>query len=595
MIFDFCHHEMSHKLVILDEIMSQLEAATSGIDPGTVKQAKVSGIQNVPTAISQKVIGGASSTCYTTFPLSPLADCCNIDKSYLYLDFEVNLGFEVTTGAAGGLGDGDKIPLYIGFRDTSSLFSQVQFLIEGSTIWQTVYQREESVIAYNSLPEEEIETNEQYSSIDKMRLNLESPMYRIEVGLKDGETIAASTTKTIPIKINFKVTVDINRLTPLLSNLHYTTMHMGNLRLKVFIQELEKSLFFCPDYSAFDEGSTVKKNQYWQFYPLNKFYGENLLFTATNKPKIPFVIAKKNTEPKLNTDDNTHFVSFKFVAHPTGADFFTFERGTAEIIQTTFAIKPSEWDRLTDYFTSLGSVIIPTNVWSTNVFNNSNLPIGQWNTTMIGNVSGYNIDTISIWTHPLGNPCCMTKEYLTGVQALLEGRPINPVPYECYNGEFITDMSQAIADTDVCSVNKDYMRSLALFNKKGGKFYPNGTNTDTNPWISQFSLDAGTRQDHIGVPNTFVMNFNTNLPDAFHSGACVMENTGKQSVLRFISTNSKIGSNQYPYLINGHNSQLVVGFSCLCDACIVLSFDPARRTCFTGQLSWAAPYTEQSA
>ena len=587
MIYDFSQHEMSHKLVILDEIMSQLEAATSGIDPGTVKQAKVSGIQNVPTAISQRTIGGASSTCYTTFPLSPLADCCNIDKSYLYLDFIVNLGLAFKLNETKVLKTTDKIPMFIGFRDTSSLFSQIQFLIEGSTIWQTVYQREESVVAYNSLPEEEIATNEQYASIDKMRYNLESPMYRIEIA--PSETFNDQLEHVIPVSINFKVTVDINRLSPLFSNLHYTTQHMGNLRLKVFIQELEKAIFFCPDYSRFTAAADIKMNQYWQFYPLNKFYNTNLLDV------MPLALLADT--PAIET--GTAFEYVKFVACPVlpenkNSDFLTFERGTAEIIQTTFAIKPSEWDRLTDYFTSLGSVIIPTNVWSTNVFNNSNLPLKQWNTTMIGNVSGYNIDTISVWTHTLGCPCCMSKEFLTGIQLLLEGRPINPVPYECYNGEFITDMSQAIADTDIASVNKDYMRMLSLFNKKDGAYYPSGTNTKEKPWIGAQAVVTALNVDHVGVPNNFVMNFNTNLPDAFHSGACVMENTGKQSVLRFISTNSDIGSNKYPYLINGQNSQLVVGFSCLCDACIVLSFDPARRTCFTGQLSWAAPYTEQS-
>lgn len=578
---------MSHKLVILDEIMSQLEAATSGIKPQSVKQAKVSGIQNVPTAISQRTIGGASSTCYTTFPLSPLADCCNIDKSYLYLDFIVNLGVEVQL-KSGSLDVNNKIPMFIGFRDTSSLFSQIQFLIEGSTIWQTVYQREESVVAYNSLPEDEIATNEQYASIDKMRYNLESPMYRIEISPKG--TIEGTEPHTIPVSINFKLTVDINRLSPLFSNLHYTTQHMGNLRLKVFIQELEKAIFFCPDYSKFTADAVIKANQYWQFYPLNKFYNVNLLDIMP----LPLL----GEAPKIITNEVGDIAHVKFVACPvkddkTSNDFLTFESGTAEIIQTTFAIEESEYDRLTDYFTTLGSVIIPTNVWSTNVFNNSNLPQKQWNTTMIGNVSGYNIDTISVWTHPLGNPCCMTKEFLTGIQLLLEGRPINPVPYQCYNGEFITDMSQAIADTDVCSVNKDYMRMLSLFNKKKGVYYPDGTDTEANPWIGSQDTVTSMDVDHIGVPNNFVMNFNTNLPDAFHSGACTMEKTGKQSVLRFISTNSKIGSNKYPYLINGQNSQLVVGFSCLCDACIVLSFDPARRTCFTGQLSWAAPYANQ--
>ena len=569
---------MTHKFVFLDEIMAQLESAQSGLVKSSVKQAKVSGIQNVPSAISQKTIGGASSTSYTTFPLSPLADNCCIDKSYLYLDFEVNLGLHIklVDKDAASFTDNSTVPIYFGFRDTASIFSQIQFLIEGSTIWQSVYQREESVLAYNSLPEKEIESNEQYASIDKMRLNLESPMYRIEIPFG---ALAKNAEATKDIKVNFKLTVDINRLTPLLSNLHYTTPHMGNLRLKVFLQEIEKALFFCPDYSAFGNNEAVKMNQYWQFYPLNKFYSE-----ANIKAMIPFVVLDGGTTPKMIDADTINFTKASGDSY-----FFTFDRGTAEIIQTTFAIEKEEYERLNDYFTTLGSVIIPTNVWSTNVFNNSNIPQGQWNSTMIGNISGYNIDTVSVWMHPLGSPCCMTKEYLTGVQCLLEGRPINPVPYECYNGEFITDMSQAIADTDEESVNKDYMRSLSLFNKKAGKFYPTAADGDAN-WIPALDPATGVRQDHIGVPNTFVMNFNTNLPDAFHSGACVLENTNKQSVIRFISTNKRLGRDTYPYIINGHNSQLVVGFSCLCDACIVLSYDPARGTCFTGQLSWAAPY-----
>ena len=53
---------MTHKFVVIDEIMNQLEAAKSGIVPGSVTQAVVSGIQNVPSNISQQAIGGASST-----------------------------------------------------------------------------------------------------------------------------------------------------------------------------------------------------------------------------------------------------------------------------------------------------------------------------------------------------------------------------------------------------------------------------------------------------------------------------------------------------------------------------------------------------
>ena len=153
---------MTHKFVVIDEIMNQLEAAKSGIVPGSVTQAVVSGIQNVPSNISQHAIGGASSTSYTTFPLSPIVKNCCLDKTYLNLEFDVNFVLHAQTVTANAK---YKVPYYIGFRDTSSLFNQIQILIENSAIWTTTYQREESVLSYNSLPETEIRGNNQYSSI----------------------------------------------------------------------------------------------------------------------------------------------------------------------------------------------------------------------------------------------------------------------------------------------------------------------------------------------------------------------------------------------------------------------------------------------
>ena len=88
---------MSHKFVVIDEIMNQLEAAKSGIVPGSVTQAVVSGIQNVPSNIKQHTIGGASSTSYTTFPLSPIVKNCCLDKTYLNLEFDVNFTFKAGT------------------------------------------------------------------------------------------------------------------------------------------------------------------------------------------------------------------------------------------------------------------------------------------------------------------------------------------------------------------------------------------------------------------------------------------------------------------------------------------------------------------
>lgn len=585
---------MSHKFVVIDEIMAQLESAKSGLIPSSVKQSIVSGIQNVPTAIKQPTVNGASGAAYTTFPLSPIIDNCCIDKTYLNLEFDVS--FHVK---AEGITEDYEIPFFIGFRDTASLFNQIQFLIEGSVIWQTVYQREESVLAYNSLPETEIRGNNQYASIDKMRNNTYCPMKRVVVKFAQNEVANGKN-----LTIHFKVTVDINRLSPIFSNLHFTTPHMGNLRLKVYIQEFAKCMFFCPDY-----GYSVRKStgdptnkpiteildpnmvQYWQFYSFNEWFNQ-----VIGKAKIPFFAYKSGADPEINI-----ITSIKFENPTEGVDFMTFADGIAEIVQTNFAIKEEEYKKLNDYFAGLGSVIIPTNVWSTNVFNNSIITDGKIPTSMIGNVSGYNIDSISVWFHPTQSPCSFSKEFLTNTQLLLEGRPVNPIPYANYGDKFVTDMTQALVDTDCEEINKDYMSSITLFNFDGQHFYDEN-DAYVKPYILYGTGNTSINCSYLANPNSFCFNFSTNLPDAFHSGACILENTNKQSVIRFIS--SDVGLNvfdttdgdvtkryKFPYITNSKTSNsITAGFSCLCDACIVLSYDSARGTCFGGQLSWAAPY-----
>lgn len=576
---------MSHKFVIIDEIMAQLESAKSGLIPSSVKQSVVSGIQNVPTAIKQPTVNGASGAAYTTFPLSPIIDNCCIDKTYLNLEFDVS--FHVTTTDA-ALAAGDKLPFFIGFRDTASLFNQIQFLIEGSVIWQTVYQREESVLAYNSLPETEIRGNNQYASIDKMKNNVYCPMKRVVLTVPNEKTDIDQ-----DVTIHFKVTVDINRLSPIFSNLHFTTPHMGNLRLKVYLQEFAKCMFFCPDYGysirqSSNDGIKSLLNpdmvQYWQFYSFNEWFDKNIVSynATTTNIEIPF-FAYSNTsvkQPKIVTFGNPK----------AGTDFMTFANGIAEIVQTNFAIKEEEYKRLNDYFAGLGSVIIPTNVWSTNVFNNSIITNKNIPGSMIGNVSGYNIDSISVWFHPTQSPCSFCKEFLKGTQLLLEGRPVNPIPYDNYGDKFVTDMTQALIDTDCEEINKDYMSSLTLFNFDGQHYY------DDTDYVKPSTLygDGSTSINcsYLANPNSFCFNFSTNLPDAFHSGACILENTNKQSVIRFISSDAQnITSGKFPIITNSKTSaSITAGFSCLCDACIVLSYDAARGTCFGGQLSWAAPY-----
>lgn len=581
----------SHKFVIIDEIMSQLDAAKSGVVPGSVCQAVVSGIQNVPSQITQsRMMSTGSSSAYTTFPLSPIVKNCCLDKTYLNMEFDINFSLHVVGAANKTV----KIPFYFGLRDNSSMFNQLQILIENSAIWTTTYQREESVLSYNSLPETEIRGNNQYASVQKMIDAEYSPMKRLVVDA----VIPAGGAIDVPVTVHFKTTVDINRLTPLLSNLHYTTPHFGNMRLKVFLQDFAKCLFFCPDYNymANAAGATLSNlgsqfcNQYWSFYPLSEFAGRTIA-----AEQIPFY-AWNVTDSVMNV-----LTSIAFNDPAANTDFMTFaQNGTAEIVQTCFDIKEEEYQRLTDYFASIGSIIIPSQTWSSSVFNNSGVVGGQnWPESQIGNVGGYNIDFISVWQHPEGSPCCFNKEFLNNIQLILDGRPVNSLPYAYINDKCITDTTQAIIDTDHEEINKDYINSLTFLNMNDTQTYL------TNAARVEFGngqIGSSIMRKNLINPNTFALNFSTNLPDAFHSGACVLENSNRQAVIRFNSTNQQAATpfttnrDKFPFYITASNAANVnsqsttTGFSTFCDCCIVLTYDPARQTCYDGQLSWAAPY-----
>lgn len=626
---------MSSKFVIVDEIMEMLESVKSGVVPGSVTQSVVSGIQNVPSnIIQQKVNGGSSSSAYTTVPLSPIIKCCNLDKTYLYLEFDINCTLFIVTPKAGTLSTAGipalvkdktyKIPLYLGFRDNAAIFNQIQLLVENTAIWQTVYQRQESVISYNSLPETEIRGNNQYANIDKMVNNEYSPMKRLVISFKNEDNSGGELSTPVPVSLHFKGTVDINRLSPILSNLSWTTPHMGNLRLKLFLQNIQEAMFFCPDYSWIGQykggaGAITSEaaevatalnaqpiyNKYFSFYPLGEYFNKEI--TSAQIPLYAYSVDIDPEGAKL-ISSVVQIPSYQF-ANPEGKNFMTFENGTFEIVQTNFDIKDEEYQRLTDYFASMGSIIIPSQTVTTSVFNNSDVANGALlNRSMIGNIGGYNINNISVWACPKSQPTYLQKEFLNDIQLILDGRPINPLPYAYINDKCVVDCTQAIIDTDHEEINKDYIRSLTFLNETDESDY---VSASPSALYGNGLIGSSIHKGILANPGTFCLNFSTNLPDAFHSGACIIENSNRQAVLRFnslpvtkdnpinINTKQNKEREKFPCFINTVSNGIdsadtshstITGFTSFCDVCIVLNYDAARGICYDGQLSWAAPY-----
>lgn len=601
---------MSHDFVAVNKIRAQLEAAKSGVLPGSRRELTVSGIQNVPSDIIQRSFnGGASTNAYTTFPLSPLSSCCSLDSSYMNFEFDVNLTFQAEVAKAQTY----MIPLYIGFRDTSNLFNQIQFLIENTALWTTTYHRQESVVAYNSLPETLIRGNPQYASIEKMINGDPMPMRRIV--LKEvAKNVSGKNILSVDQTIHFSLTVDINRLTPLLSNLHFTTAHFGNLRLKVFMNEIEKALVFCPDYrfiscgNASPAGVTTENirdyvrlmvdqpcnHQYWQFYPFSE------LVDGFKADRIPVYAFTYSDATETTKDSALEVVKeFKVLPHSKGEPFMSFKQGAAEMVQTCFDLYPEEYDKLTQLFTEMHTIVIPTETWSTLNFNNSTISAGgAYPYTQIGTIGGYNVDFVGVWSHIEKSQVIFTNEFLTDIQLYIDGNTVNSLPYRFMNAKAVQSSIQAVTDTDCEEVNKDYTLSLTEFNLENDQTYI-GTDKPLSELYGKVSSGFGIGKGTLRNPNSSVIYFSTNLPEAFCSGACTLKTASKQASIRF-NANSRVTSStqlantsKYPLIYTHMNSTINTGFSALCDCCIVLNFEPERQKCFDGQLTWASPFADE--
>lgn len=600
--------DKTNKLVIVDQILEQLEAAKSGIVEGSVCMASVNAVDNVATNIVQQTVDGGTSGAYMTFPLSPIVKCCSIDKSYLNLEFTLNFNVAITPPAGADF-EGD-FPMYVGFRDTNTIFDQVQLMIENNPIYTDAYNRQNATFLYCSQPEGVIRDNNQYASIDKMRNGDKSPMKRIIVHAK----YTHATTKTFMTRVSLPIraTVDISRMPQvILSNLHYTTPHFGNLKLRVFIQRIQEALLFCPDYAwmtavnkadgTLADGMTPFINQYWTYYSFNSEFNKDIPGT-----RIPFYGYKSSGA--VVCASNVRFLNPNVIAaadSTTGTDigvapFMTFSGGVAEMVQTCFDIKAEEYDRLTQYFEEMGSIIIPTQVLSASVFNNSTLTQagGIPNGPMIANVGSYNINDICVYFHPNTCPVFFQNEALTNFQLLLDGRPINNIPYGYLNDKAITQMTSSIIDTDHEDINRDYMRSLSWLNQTEDRTY---LTTDLHTQTDTGAVAKSIRRCGIYNPGLCAYVFNCNLDDAFHSGWACLEQATRNAVLR-LDTSSAQSSAAFTtyralfpqYTTANHQvkdeQSTTAGFICFCDTCLVLDYDKARGIATSGSLSNSAPY-----
>ena len=662
------------QLVVLDELRDKLEMIDSDIIPETVSHPVVTGIENVPTSISSRD-GTSYQATYTTFPLSPLNGRVNFIKD-CFLNFSIDVSFTIFIGV------NIPVPIYlaVGPRDTSSIFNQLQLMIDNNVIWNTTYHQIESAIDMAGLPASVVDHSNNYATIDKLLNYKDTPMKIIEIPAdiymdkyNDSSSNFASRTACYRnYKLTYDFTIDLNRLCVPLSNIDFITSNMGNLRLRTYLNNFHESFYYFQlpqDYvKSASNASTLN-----QVINLNSIVAMNPITwgTVTETDATHYTLSNSNflINP-INTIDtlaegtpNTVSTAFngagtvgglssiqtllpiQFIKHYATNSTNNFMQVTlAEICQTCFDLEESSWNKLCEYFGSIGKVILPIQAWSTNLFNNGTIDDNNpyVSSTLLANVPGNNITDVVVTCCPSNAQSCIMNPYLSNIQALLDGKPLNNVPYDKVNNRAIQDFTNACVDTDREEINTDYLYSLqfpplisasaqgaaaTVTRDKQQYFYDVGTVSDFN-YFATYKSKNGMGMNYVKNPNLFMYIFETALPCSFHTGACIIENTNRQALFRltsngsqgnsaalaqrFYKTNnaaitisdtanytgvsainingSQLSTPLYPSMPNTTNTNSQFNISCLCDECIVLDYDSTLNTCTGGYISYAKPF-----
>lgn len=635
------------QLVVLDDIRDKLDMVDSDIIPETCTHPVISGIDNVAANISSTT-GSNYTNAYTTFPLSPLQGRVHyIKDSFINCTIDVNIGIRVCSNIL------KDIVLAVGPRDTASIFNQLQLMIDNNVIWNTSFQQLESAIDMAGLPASVVDHSPNYATIDKLLNNKQTPMQLITIPANNYQ---GASSQLLSYHLEYQFSIDLNRLCVPLSNLAFITANMGNLRLRCYFNNFHQSFFvmqlpqgaYIP--GGITAGAFTQLTQASSLLSLDPIPWGTSSKDGSNKWTLtnPYILkAPYQDTVTLNTT----------VTSSTRSDISTYKLSSAlipvqftllgdaanpfmqvvqvQICQSCFDLKDESYNLLCDYFQQTGKVILPIQAWSTTQFNNGSLTAGsQYSSSWIGSTPGHNITAIAVTSCVGDAQACLVNPYRTQFQALLDGKPLNSVPYSKVDGRAIQDFTNACIDTDHEEINTDYLYSMQF-----PQFYANGTSSITDntyfytkdgegdsgatnelSWFSQQGFLQGIGTAYQKNPNLFMYIFQTAIPDSFHTGMCIIEYSNRQALFRFTSndsgtTNAKFtarfyptagttvdGSGvvafpsgiepMYPSMPNISNRSINLNISSLCDECIVLDYDSNVNTCTGGYLSFTKPYVK---
>lgn len=546
--YDIDHEQRGKTLMVLDAFRMMAEGVDNDVIPASREDVVISGIENPASTLR------SNGNIYTTLPLRPVSKDVNfMFQNYVHHDFKLNIVGNVDVAPKTDVDFAIYVPC------VASAPSRAQLMNGNTSIWQNQFQRAEAMAAMASVPQEIVQTCPEYVTMSKLQ-NRE-PIPGGYVTWKAGQTQQTFT-------INLDANADINHLTPLLSNIPFTTTETGDLRLRLFYEKLDEALCITPLPAKEYDGSKFTLSN---FHVLEKL--------PLTKP-VKFMT---DTQQPLATGANTIAAS---TAGQKSTFTFTLQSWEAnnagvEIVQSNFSIKEASREGLKKYIGEDNKLVIPTQTWSTCL--STSVPNGTTTQELIFQVSAYNIYLLaflfpynSTWQTYYPHP----KMY--NIDIMLNSKSVNYIPYNYVDTRVVKDTIQAFLNDDKYGANENLVNSLILAPYTGTPY-------DKTAYASVYADKGGPL---IHRPNNFCIAKGLSPPNSFEKGYCVASSNPQSTQVRFkysLGENIDAGIDQLnPGPIYATNYQAY----CLAlqDCCVVLTYNPTVGTCQAGEVVYAEPF-----
>lgn len=486
-----------------------MDIISSEIIPGSSIEIFKLPLNASPTTVNSPD-GSVYNTPFLEYALYPeVGDVLDFSRSYIYVDFDNSFGVCVAHNTYA------DTYVMVGPPYSGSIGSRVQIGMGGTNAYDDNYNFLHSTLQGAAVNASEAEHSPEFSTIDGFLNRKISPMKIIRIPKTTGIDYSTvdKTFVEYTYTINYNFSIDLNRLSILTSNFHFTTVFDGNLTLKYWFDQMLSNWHYMvmPSLNSLQSDVTNSVNgkictqgangilsvnpirwgrkptseaisgtkhavdfgDYTEWIPIaapielsisadGKKYST---YIGENGSKLIYAVEAGETQQDKD-------FKFGFVSIPICFTFskpsnvtHVFKMNTSAIYQYTMRLKPEAMERLHQMFSSTGMIIRPTQQFVSAPFVDST--IGPTTTQTQPVQMSVKIDANNI-THiiisntinsGLGNGCLMNF-FRTNYQLFCNGHPVNQIMYNKVDGRAIKDYTNAIYDTDHEEINNDYLYSL---------------------------------------------------------------------------------------------------------------------------------------